>query len=876
MEMFKPLIFIYPLSPTLQKLKEVKEEVAEEEKIELYECDMVQEAGQLIGSVGPSVCFVSDAKKCAQILLANKKQIKKLGTKILLLVKEDLPRDTFLKLQKMGLTELIVEPVPPKSLIFKSNILIKALPDPAEMFETKKEEKTPVVKSVEPLFKTEEKELEVKKQEEISLNFEDKKESTEKKKDSELNLAPADKKAKEASPELKLEEAKKEKVQTKDGPKDEAPEVFDLEDDLFDPLEDYDDEIQTSSDTDLKIQQAKKPEEKKTPELNLKPKDKAPENKASNTPKEGAQKIGQSEDTPLFDTPKVKEEEKNKELELSKAKVKSKEDTDLLPKDNATKKEDKSNLELAPEKKSIGDSKNDDLELSQKPKSTQDDQDLFGGEGQKKEKDKTNLDIKSAPSRVSSSSEPELTPIKPKDNEKTDLNINETPKKLESIDELELDKLKPKEEEKTNLDIKSATAKVGETDSDDDEGPQKIGDSQSELSLSKSKEEEEEKTELNLAKGLSKSSSTDEEEKEKAQKLESSKELDLEKGEKPKSEKTDLDLAPSVKELDSNLDIQDSKRKAEEHSDLDLQGGKVASKEDSQLNIESSEKKLKEIERKELQSLGREKAQRKVDDNWDFDKKKKEEVEEDWSQHKEVKEEEIKKEKAQIEETTINYGQLFKEFSTSINQSKSEDEENKNKSKEEDNEEEEIEAEQVYQADSKGLEHAVEMLELLMKKDTKQDDIFSFTSEKIKIEVDANVTFYHFNKEKKELEKIYSSIKQDSPILENWMEIQKEGVDQWKNVQIPTFEDNTFQSEGNKFIYPYFEGITQLGAGVIYFDKKFSEDKAKTVEVLMEICRHVYLQSAREAGLGGQYKGAAKKEPEKKGGFLSKLFKGAS
>ena len=48
MEMPKPLIFVNPLSPSPQKLREVINETSSEDGIEIYECEDLNEANQLI------------------------------------------------------------------------------------------------------------------------------------------------------------------------------------------------------------------------------------------------------------------------------------------------------------------------------------------------------------------------------------------------------------------------------------------------------------------------------------------------------------------------------------------------------------------------------------------------------------------------------------------------------------------------------------------------------------------------------------------------------------------------------------------------------------------------------------------------------------
>jgi|GEM_PF-6824940 len=154
MDIKRPLIFVHPLTQSLSKLKETlqativeqeenkssnpfetkknkedKEGEEEQEIIfEIYEVDQLNEVSQLIQTIGPSLTLVSSPKKCAQILQDNTKYIKKFNSKILLLSKTDVPSRVTQKLKKMGLTEDLTEPIVPKSLLYKVNLLIKSLP----------------------------------------------------------------------------------------------------------------------------------------------------------------------------------------------------------------------------------------------------------------------------------------------------------------------------------------------------------------------------------------------------------------------------------------------------------------------------------------------------------------------------------------------------------------------------------------------------------------------------------------------------------------------------------------------------------------------------------------------------------------------------
>ena len=58
----KPLIFIHPMSDTAKKLKEVIEETAKEEGIEIFEIDDSGEYHQLCPTLGQSLTIFSHPK----------------------------------------------------------------------------------------------------------------------------------------------------------------------------------------------------------------------------------------------------------------------------------------------------------------------------------------------------------------------------------------------------------------------------------------------------------------------------------------------------------------------------------------------------------------------------------------------------------------------------------------------------------------------------------------------------------------------------------------------------------------------------------------------------------------------------------------------
>lgn len=127
MEGGKPLIFIKPYSKTLEKLVEVLKESSEDQGTEIYEIEDVKEAIQIIPQLGQSLIIGAHPRKTAQILQAAGKLIRKIQSKVLLLTPKPIPRKTIDKFMKVGLTECIIEPIAPKTLQYKVNLLLRSI-----------------------------------------------------------------------------------------------------------------------------------------------------------------------------------------------------------------------------------------------------------------------------------------------------------------------------------------------------------------------------------------------------------------------------------------------------------------------------------------------------------------------------------------------------------------------------------------------------------------------------------------------------------------------------------------------------------------------------------------------------------------------------
>ena len=127
MENKKQLIIIPPMSESLRKLHEVLEGIAEEENIEVSLIDDLRELSQFLSISGQCLIIASNAKKCATLLQENKAFLMKNNVKTILFTPKEIPAKTLVKFTKLGLTESVLENLPPKTFIYKVRLLLRSI-----------------------------------------------------------------------------------------------------------------------------------------------------------------------------------------------------------------------------------------------------------------------------------------------------------------------------------------------------------------------------------------------------------------------------------------------------------------------------------------------------------------------------------------------------------------------------------------------------------------------------------------------------------------------------------------------------------------------------------------------------------------------------
>ena len=148
-KILKPVIFVAPLTLSLKTLRDTMSATAEAEGIEIYNIENIDELNQTLPSIGPSLTLFSNTEKCSQVLKKNKKYIAQFKSKVLLVTQASVSAIDIDKLNKMGLTENMYEPINQKTLLYKVKMLIKSLPalkiedeqeDEVKTFSTNKDE----------------------------------------------------------------------------------------------------------------------------------------------------------------------------------------------------------------------------------------------------------------------------------------------------------------------------------------------------------------------------------------------------------------------------------------------------------------------------------------------------------------------------------------------------------------------------------------------------------------------------------------------------------------------------------------------------------------------------------------------------------------
>ena len=840
----KPLIFISPLSESLAKLKEVLYENYEDSEYEIYECEDMSEALQTSLTVGASLILISHPKKSAQLLKAVGKKLVRLSSKVILLTPKKIPPKTLDKMHKIGLTECIVEPIAPKSLLYKVNFFIRSLPLPkakeddevvsfkrtddsenSDSNEAQRVEKGIMAGGLEGdeessskpgknISLYEEENQKNNSELDIETNYDDL--YARKKKRNELDINPFEEE-KRKKLDLNIEEdiyAKK---------KSELDISFD--DDPYEKEkksigEDY--ERKKEKKLGLDILESEE-EDKRKIDLLLADHDEVPRKHAELN----------------LDTVEEELEAKQKEIEKEKEESKKAASLDL---ENIEKEKNKSSLDL---------------------------------ENNNEEKEKSKLDLESIEENEKKKKELDLqNNSEDKERKKLDIESIELEKERKNIDLSNQDK---DEKERKKLDLASNENEKN----------------RNELDLDNLEEDEKKKSELNLGQ-------EEEEEKKK-------KDLDLESFDNGKKEKKDLDLSPLddlKKKKELNLQDKDKKNKEidreereedeknrEKNKSLNLSNDSNLKKEHEERNEKESKEKDKkgtlnladtdnlnrknksqaelDLEKEKdihlkfdgpTKDIQREMRGDEIDDNWDYKKDRKDSSDDTKNKSEE---ESIKLFDGLKVEHGIDYSEFKKEYLDSvytgqgkksindvgIDLSSNIENELNNKlaqiESELDEEKLEVEidddslfeGEHVFEAKANHLENLIYILNYYRIKDKKEEDIIVEINKIIEFHFNCKCCFVLYDVSKK---KYFDFLVSEN--FDEWEKIRKSNLATWTELKTPFWKDETFQEEKNEFIFPFFEGSFNMGFCFIQMNQKIEEEQAPGLEVLIESSRGLYLE----------------------------------
>jgi len=912
----KPLLFIYPLTPSLQKLKEVIEKTAEEDGVEIYEIDNVSEAAQLIPTVGQSLTLCGNPKKCAQVLQATKKPIKKLNSKVILLSAKPIKRATLDKFSKVGLTECINEPVPPKTLLYKVNLILRSIKGVSESDDEEQE-----IKSLGGKDEEEESSSEKRRMERGVIEEDDAEDMYGTKKKKKRDQVEIEEEEKENKKSNYQEDAigthwsgKNKKKEALEGEEEEDSKKLANDDDNYDSyykgkqskdlsIEEEEEEAKKTKREDIDEDLYETAELKKSHELELEEeerKKKKDEEDESDAYMKG--KVSENLDLEVDDQEHTQERDEEDEDDFLRGKVNKKldieeEDEDFVDKEEVEEQEyeedeeeKKKSLELIDdEEKKKHNLEEDEYEEEDAPE-IEKDLEFEGEELEGPEKDE----------------EEEL--------EDKDRREKEEAEKIEKYYKGELSNEEdPEEDDEDENGIKKE--KLEFSDFEDESGKEKREDLEEDDSDYDDKKEKKEELELELDEDEKDRNNGEDEEGEFGH-GKGEKQLDLEDEDKNKDYEDDEHLDHDGdfgrrKSENTNLDLEgDDKDKdfGAEDDDLgDFQRRKI----DKGLDVEDDgfKKKAKLIEKNIDTHYSNKKSVKHEDYDWDIEQERK----------KKGYEEEKKKRQADIEmtlgekkdwgEQTINYAKLWDEFGGITTEREgnldkktgpkyySEDETKElgkgvygpdgellrdefgNLIEDEDEEG----SNKLFEPEANGLDTAIQVLNRYYDKDTKIEEILSYISERLYKEEGALTAFIATDpktNEYKDLHIGHLSLEKDieeKDREEAWKKLRKSNLAKWRGLLLPNWSDLTFQAKEIEFYYPFYEGVNDMGMAIVNFKNGFSEEKCKKIEIILETARGLYLETYHEAGEKGSYTKGSKVDKAKSAvgkikGFFGRLL----
>ena len=924
----KPLIFIQPLSESLQKLKDVIEEVAEEEKIEVFEVEDASEVAQLIPTVGQSLSIFGNPKKCAAVLQPNRKVIQKLNSKVILLSKKSMPRKTLDKFSKIGLTECIVEPVAPKTLLYKVRLLLRSIvvakdeeDEEESSFDTSSDssESSSEKQRLEKGVLTEEEEaIDYNLKGKINQGLEmDAEEDDDKKSGYSEGAIEKDWKGSVEQDNLELDEEKKKKREIEDS------ENY-IDSYLRGKKSSHSDEL-IDDETSSKNKDAHDIEEEE--DLYGKNKELSLDLVAEEDDDEKDRDSDELESDDKYYKGKVAAEDLELEAEESNKKAQL-EDDDEEEEESPTKD---SVIDMELEAEDGAEKDEDELELEEEDDSSRDDTDTgldLEAEDEDKSSNEDDLELEEEDENKKNNGEQAL------DLEDDDESNRKKNEELELEEERNRPEFEKQDEEEQDSHYRGDVAQVVELIDEEDIDARNRHDLDAEEDLDEDNNNETDNSLELDADDEDSSNDKDDLELEESDDISAKDKdngLDLESDDEEKESKNnDLELigeeGNNEKSDDENEDDEDEMSSKTSGSDLDLdfddesdtEKSKEDEDEDENYNTKSSglDLDLEDDDRRKKHSAHTEhldtrmdsrKAIDHTDQDWDILGKKNKSEGHDEESKKKSDIQISFKEKVDLGEQTIDYRKLQNEFDAiTINRVGGKRKKTGPKYYSDDMTEEEY-LKGVYGADydnalddisenlknrkdkkadtvvynpmPQGLDEAVRVMNLYHNKSLKKEDIFSYIANSLLDRFGGHTFFFSINPENGELFNSFAlneaNESVDSEVIEKWTQVKEENYDEWLEMNLPVWTDEKLITDDNIFFYPIYEGANKLGFAVVLFNKLIERDQAKSVEIILETVRGIVLEEFHSSGKTEEYNVDLTKKKDgddKKEGFVKSFF----
>lgn len=909
MENKKQFIIVPPMSEAVQKLNEVLQAVCEEENIEISIIEDERELSQFIGSSGQCLVAFSGAKLCAGFLQEHKNAVQRFHSKIILLTPKEIPANVLPKFMKLGLTEAILD-TSPKTVLYKVKLLLRSIKSAP-----KQEEKDQIVKAM--LDLTQGNEL--------------KKDTTESDGDENKDQNSNDSSSTKISEKKGIVLVEQSEKTTKEKKDDELPtgestywkskkKIDDLtldygladaknkskENDLND-IDSYYRGKNKKDDSDLFLEKAdpnskKNKNDSDNDELNeIYKKKKTEESSLDLTPSAIANKEKTSkEDEEEISTSNENQSnltlEKSQEEDVKKSKLKNEEEI-------ASKKKEINELEML-------------IEAAKKRQSKQNEEDPGTEQNDRRKSDKEmGLDFDEQPNLDKDKKKDEVAEeiigqkkrntnnlIEEAQTNEEDFSLSEEEEDIQKShnsrkkDQLVIDSAV----EDTDSNMKEESVEENEGKEDKRKKTSFLNITEEELKKRKRVTEEEEddldynkqEKEKNLVEAVEEDYYNKEKEK-----------IDYENYEKIKRKKQDeliIESATSDKTKKINNNQEDnndniSLTKEEEGLKLidgdkeDSQSIATEKEEEARMNVKkmkqfdleiekNKEKEVKYEKVDQISSYYRNKENKKSDQNWDnlIDKSNFDDLTLTKNTNKGENVINTKMVRKDAGEMTIDYRMLKEEFENISRNGSSNDEGNINgKSKgHSENELDDTGSFKVVEVNARGFEFAIEIVNLIYKKDSKAVDFYRKISEELISQYKGHPIFYTYkptdNKHIEaydsfaqisdtmvslELKEWWNNTKTDETILNYYFEKNmstwlcrdipsKSGNGaHWEDIELPSWASNELGDKKVELVFPYLDGLDRMGLAVLIFPDGLRAKDEKSILVTLELARIILLDS---------------------------------